>query len=357
MIKIEKGQINIYMETDKKNTLNAMALFFVASLLMTITYCFTKNIFCIILAILPLIPLVISIYIYMKQAKEEKEGKNEKLKCSLSKNEFIIYENKKVEKYNTNQIISFSVFPDPNLENYISLNYKNEKGKEISIPFMMQGCSNIEFVNLANNFLKGEALKETPKGIINTKYNTADSSKIIKELIKTKKKIECTLIGKTKMFFINGSSYSLGNIYSDLLFVDSNNNIFRIYIKNVKFDFESLNLENTYEVFYDNSERKFILKNTNNKVNTQITEDFRKDITYSSKILFEKDEILSEIIFFNKYIKFIRILDFSIILVIISFFSFNINCCAIFISIMIILSIFINLYPKRYMKNKMKNKS
>lgn len=353
MIKLENNQINVYSKFDKDAIKGALVCFFLAILIAVVFYFITKSVLFIILGIISIIVFAVSCYIY-------KNAGVEKLSFSLSEKEFIIYKRKKEKRYDSDKIISFAAIPrESGLENYVVLNYINEKGKNKSISFLMKGCLNTEFVNLANNFLKKEEKEETEvkhKKIKTDKYNKCNSKKIIDNIVKNKQKIECTLIGKTKIFILNGKSYSLGNLYSNFVFVDGENNLFEIDSRLIGIDEKTFDLKYTFEISYDKKKDEFVLEKTNNIVDSKIINDFKEDFIYSSKLLFEKEDILYEFNFYYKFMIGIKLFAIALLLSLFTIFKMPVFAAFACFFVIIGFGLFHGLYPYYYMKKKEQKK-
>lgn len=353
MLKIENNQINVYSKFDKDAIKGALVCFFLAILIAVVFYFITKSVLFIILGIISIIVFSVSFYIY-------KNAGVEKLSFSLSEKEFIIYKRKKEKRYDSSKIISFAAIPrESGLENYVVLNYINEKGKNKSISFLMKGCLNTEFVNLANNFLKKEEKEETEvkhKKIKTDKYNKCNSKKIIDNIVKNKQKIECTLIGKTKIFILNGKSYSLGNLYSNFVFVDGENNLFEIDSRLIGIDEKTFDLKYTFEISYDKKKDEFVLEKTNNIVDSKIINDFKEDFIYSSKLLFEKEDILYEFNFYYKFMIGIKLFAIALLLSLFTIFKMPVFAAFACFFVIIGFGLFHGLYPYYYMKKKEQKK-
>ena len=353
MIKIENNQINVYSKFDKDAIKGALVCFFLAIVITVVFYFITQSILFIILGIISIIVFAVSFYIY-------KNAGVEKLSYSLSEKEFIIYKRKTEKRYDSNKITSFAAVPrESGLENYVVLSYINEKGKNKSISFLMKGCANTEFVNLANNFLKKEEKKETEvkhKEIKTHKYNKGNSKQIIDNIVKNKQKIECTLIGKTKIFILNGKSYSLGNLYSNFVFVDNENNLFEIDSRLIDMDEKTFDPKYTFEMFYDKKKDEFVLEKTNNIADSKIINDFKEDFIYSSKLLFEKEEILNELNFYYKFMIGIKLLGIALLLSLCTIFKMPTFAAFASFFVIIAFGLFYGLYPYIYIKKKNQKK-
>lgn len=344
MIRIEDNQINVYTKVDKEEIKDAIVCFFIAFVIAIVLCIIFKNLFFVILSGISLFALIIAYCIYKKDFPE-------RLRFSLSKKEFIIYKKRKNEIFDNNKITGFFVVPNQSgFENYINVNYINEKGKEASALFQMRGSSNIEFVNLANSYLNKEEIKKEIKETDNSKYNKDNSGKILKELTKTKEKIEFTLVGKTKIFILNGSGYSLQTLYPYLIFVDSNNNILEVLAKDVILNWNEIDSKYTYELVYDRKKDKLIAEKTNNLANQNIVNDFKEDFIYSSKLLFKKEEIISESTFLKKYMKILKSFGLAILLSLFTIFISGIVFSILFALIIIVFGIVLLMYPKKYLK-------
>ena len=223
----------------------------------------------------------------------------------------------------------------------------------------MKGCANTEFVNLANNFLKKEEKKETEvkhKEIKTHKYNKGNSKQIIDNIVKNKQKIECTLIGKTKIFILNGKSYSLGNLYSNFVFVDGENNLFEIDSRLIGIDEKTFDLKYTFEISYDKKKDEFVLEKTNNIADSKIINDFKEDFIYSSKLLFEKEEILNELNFYYKFMIGIKLLGIALLLSLCTIFKMPTFAAFASFFVIIAFGLFYGLYPYIYIKKKNQKK-
>ena len=345
MIKMEENKINVYSKFDKDSIKGALVCFVLAAIVTIPFYFITKSIIFIILGIISIISFIISFRIY-------KNADKEKLSCSLSKNEFIIYKNKKQKKFDVSKISNFAAIPGERaIENDVILNYVDENGKNKSMSFLMKGCKNTEFVNLANKFIKEDNANKGYKSIDENKYNKDNSKKVIDELADNKK-IKCTVLGKTKIFISNGSGYTLGDLYTKFVFVDENKNIFDIDSRYVKINFETFDNNYLYEMVYDKKSDSAILEKTSTKTDPQIINDFKEDIVYSSKIAFDKDDIVFELNFFNKFIKGAKMFGIGLLLILCTVFlapTFTGFAACLWV---IAFGFYFALYPYNYVKKK-----
>ena len=235
MLKIENNEIKIYRKIDKKSLKQSIILFTIAIVLGMVMSVLSK-IWLIwgILEIISIILLLICLNLY-------KQGDKEKLMYSLSKEAFIIYKKEKPYKeYITSNIESFVKFPSE--YNEVVLNFKNEKGKRDSKIFMVQGCKNTDFVEMANEFLKSSiSIDEINESLITSNINEGkkklqESTELINKLVKSGEKIKVALLGKTKQFILSGKSYVYERIVSELVFVNGNDTILSLDISEIEIE-------------------------------------------------------------------------------------------------------------------------
>lgn len=342
MIKVENNQISVYSKINKDGLKSAIILFCVAFLWTGLNFIILRSMISMVLGVISLVLVGITFTIY-------KKCDGEKLKCSLSKDEFAIYSNKNIIKYRCDKIINFSIVND---NNCISLNYINEKGKKSSKIIMMQGCTNTEFVNLANEFLKRD-IELNIENDNSAKYNTENNKNVLTNLMKNKEKIECTLLGKTKMFVLNGASYTLERIHSKLVFINEKNDIFEIDIRDAQINWNELSLKNKYEISYNKLKGEFIIEKVNETVDLMKVEELRNDIRYNTKVSFDEKQIMDEVSLYNNIIKISKIFGLITVLVCFSFFFSEIIFIIGTIIIAIVYPSLLLLYINKYKKEKL----
>lgn len=342
MIKLENNQISVYSKINKDGLKGAIILFCVAFLWSGLNFIILRSIIPIALGIISLLLIGITFTIY-------KKCNGEKLKFSLSREEFAIYSNKNITKYKCDKIINFSIIDD---NNSISLNYINEKGKKCSKIIMMQGCKNIEFVNLANEFLR-KNIKLNIENNDSTKYNTENNKNILKDLMKNKEKIECMLLGKTKMFILNGSSYTLEKLHSNLIFITEENDIFEIDIRDAQINWNELSLKNKYEISYNKIKGEFIIEKINKTADLMKVEELRNDIKYNTKVIFDEQQIIDEVKLSNNVSKISKSFGLVALLVCFSVFFSKIIFLIGIITIFIVYPSLLLYYIEKYKKEKL----
>ncbi len=347
MLKVEDNKINIYSKINKDSLGLSMFLFGFAMLVIIFVSLIAQNIIFLALEIFPLFFLLVSIYFYSKKDGEE-------LKYSLSKEEFIIYKNKSEIKYNCSDIINFSAI---DYNNAVSINYTNEKNKKCSKVIELRGCKNLEFVNLANEFLKKDINLNVENNKINTdvESDSKDVEQIFKDLEKSDKKIKCDLLGKSKMFILNGNSYTLEKFDSCLFFVTEDNKLLEIDLRDIDINWDELNFKNKYELSYNKQKHLFSALKLDESVNLENINNFKNNIKYSTKLSFDEQEILKEVELYNKILKLNNVMKILILLSLLSLFFSMLVFSLAFCIILILYPCMLLTYVSKYKKNSSKN--
>lgn len=361
MLRVEDNEIKIYRNVDKENLKVPFIVFtigFVFGLVMSII---TKV--WIIFGILSMfsgILLLICLNLYKQAGKE-------KLMYSLSEEAFIIYKKEKIfKKYDTSNIKSFEIFPSE--YNEVILNFRNEKGKNDSKIFMMKGCKNVDFIEMANEFLKSNiTIDEINKSLktqnaYRSEKKLQKSTEVINELVRNKEKIKVAFLGKTKQFILNGDIYRYENTIPELVFVTEDDTILSFDIDEVEIDLSQISFNNQYILYYDKN--SFIAIKENKELDSEIIEkleNIRNSIDFKFKLVIDSKTIMQETELFNKICKvtsifrkflLINILAFLLLL----FFKQQVLLPhAVFIFVLILFSypivslIIITKYKKKYL--------
>ncbi len=286
MVKIENDKIKIYSKIDKSRLKFPMILLVICILIISLCSLIVQSLMFMTLIFFPLIVLVMTAYLYFKKD-------DEKPRYSLSKEEFIIYNNNEEVKYNCNNIINFTAV-DPKV-NSICINYVDENGKKRSKIMSLIGCENIKFVNLANEMLKNNLDISKGNNIAKEEYVVNDTSKVFEELRKNNEKIKCTFLGKSKMFSLNGDSYTLEKTYSYLFFVTEDEKIFKIGLVHVDIDLNELDLNTKYELSYYSKKDILLAKKLDEPIDTEMINNLRNSADYITELTFDRQQIIDEI--------------------------------------------------------------
>lgn len=342
----ENNNINGYLENYSNDIKGSITLCSIGLIMLTIiliiSYFLLKDIGYLIFAVFSFIVLIIyyRIYIYIRD-------KNEKIQFSLSKENFTIYKKDKTEVYKCEDIISFTII---NHGNDVNLNYINENKEKKSKTIRIYEYSNTEFVNLANNILKNNQINyESDDNLAPPKDNTVE---IINELIKNKQTLKFILLGKTKMFLLDGNSYTLQNIHSSLAFLNEKNEILELSISSISIEWNELSLKSLYEITYQKTSNKFIVK----KIASMNSDYLKKiysienNIMFNSKYLFDKTKIINEVNLYYKLKKLSKItalsLLISLLLVFVHPWFFYIGITLLFILYPFLMLLYINRFKK-----------
>lgn len=345
MLKIEDNEIKIYRNIKKEDLKASLIIFiigFVAGIVMSILFK-TWFFFC-LLSIFSGIFLLICLNLYKQAGKE-------KLMYSLSEDAFTIYKKEKIfKKYSISNIKSFAIFPSE--YNKVILNFKNEKGKNDSKVFILQGCKNTDFVEMSNEFLKSNInmneIKESVKisNVNKEEKKLQEDTKLINELIKNKEKIKVAFLGKTKQFILNGNRYMYERTPAEFIFVTEDDTLLSFYTDEIEIDLFQISFNNQYTLYYDKNKQCFIAIKENNELDSKKIEkierirnsiDFKFKLTVDSKIIIQEVELSNKV---SKTTSIFKTILLIVILVCVLLLIFKIKVLlphAVFISILILL--------------------
>lgn len=147
-----------------------------------------------------------------------KKDSKPKLTVTLTKEYIEIYKKDKTERYNMEDITNFGY---DSLFNEVFINY-NKNNKKCSKILFLRGCSNREFVDIANKVKEYGTF-----GLITNDVNIREEEKtnyktekeIVDCLIKGNE-LKLCFIGKSKLLVKRGEEYNLENKKSECLFID-----------------------------------------------------------------------------------------------------------------------------------------
>lgn len=305
----DNKEIMIYRKINKDLLKTALILLLIALLISFAMLFYYRSLILLPIALLPAICLIIAYRIYKQPDKE-------KLVFSLTKEGFTIF-SKSNKFFSLNSIINFISINDNS--NYACINYYDENKNKKSKMFLVYGCSNIEFVNLANLYLKEHLSNtiSTESKIDANNYEFLDKTEQLYEEIELNSiPSRFTLIGKSTMFIDNGSSYNMQNIHTDMIFINEKCELLEIPLKILVIDWEDLIIDGVYEISYNKNKRKFYASRIPNEkcVDQTIIDSLKNNIVFRAKFLFDKQMIINEIKTYNRIIKLSKILGIIILL-------------------------------------------
>ena len=306
----DNGDVMIYRKIDKKMLKNSTSLFLVALLAALIWLLITRSLFILPLVIIPAICFIIGSIIYNK-------AEEEKLVFSLTKEGFTIF-SKKNKFYKLNDIINFISINDNG--NYACINYYDENKNKKSKMFLVYGCSNNEFANLANIYIKENSINtiniSNEPTINSNNYEFADKTlELYKEIEQNTNPSRFTLVGKSTMFSYNGNSYNMQNIHTDMIFINEKCELLEIPLMTLVIDWEDLILDGVYEISYNKMKDKFYASRIPNAkgVDQTIIDSLKNNIVFRAKFLYDKQMIINEIKTYNKIMKSSKIIGIIVI--------------------------------------------
>ena len=299
----DNKEIMIYRKINKDLLKTALILLLIALLISFTMLFYYRSLILLHIALLPAICLIIAYRIYKQPDKE-------KLVFSLTKEGFTIF-SKSNKFFSLNSIINFISINDNS--NYACINYYDENKNKKSKMFLVYGCSNNEFVNLANSYLKEHLSNtiSTESKIDANNYEFLDKTEQLYEEIELNSiPSRFTLIGKSTMFIDNGSSYNMQNIHTDMIFINEKCELLEIPLKILVIDWEDLIIDGVYEISYNKNKRKFYASRIPNEkgVDQTIIDSLKNNIVFRAKFLFDKQMIINEIKTYNRIIKLSKIL-------------------------------------------------
>lgn len=166
--------------------------------------------------------------------KEEPEPKHT---VTLTKEYIEVYKKDKTERYNMDDITNFTYDTLSSSYNEVFINY-TKNNKKCSKIFFLRGCSNKEFVDIANKVKTYGTFGLIPDGI-NIKEQEKSNYKTEKELIDfllRGNELKLCFIGKSKLLVKQGDKYNLENQKAKCLFTDEFGNL-------VHFGFEQMHVD------------------------------------------------------------------------------------------------------------------
>ena len=320
----DNGDVLIYRKIDIKMLKDSMLLLFIALLGALIWLLITRSLFILPFVIIPALFLIICFIIYNK-------AEGEKLVFSLTKEGFTIF-SKKNKFYKLNDIINFISIDDNG--NYACINYYDENKNKKSKMFLVYGCSNNEFANLANVYLKENSnntfnIPNEPRINYNNTFNISNEPRInsndykfidntwqlYKEIKQNSYPLRFTLIGKTTMFRLNGNFYNMQNLHTSMVFINEKCELLMIPLMSLVIDWEDLILDGVYDISYNKKKNKFYASRIPNEkgVDQTIINSLKNNIVFRAKILFDKQMIINEIKTYNKIMKSSKIIGIIIV--------------------------------------------
>ena len=225
---------------------------------------------------------------------------------------------KKNKFYKLNDIINFISIDDNG--NYACINYYDENKNKKSKMFLVYGCSNNEFANLANIYLKENSnntfnISNEPR-INSNDYKFIDNTwQLYKEIKQNSYPLRFTLIGKTTMFRLNGNFYNMQNLHTSMVFINEKCELLMIPLMSLVIDWEDLILDGVYDISYNKKKNKFYASRIPNEkgVDQTIINSLKNNIVFRAKILFDKQMIINEIKTYNKIMKSSKIIGIIIV--------------------------------------------
>lgn len=336
MIKIENEQINIYSKPNKNSFIEGLQLIGIALLLLLFIF------FIAVQGITKLIVLfifgVILVLLLLAIKKIKLKEFEEKLVFSLSKEKFTIFKKNENEVYYTNKILKFVNVQDYNMVNLIYLNDKNKKKTKL---FTMRGCSNLEFINLANEFIKNGIPLNQEK--IDEKELEQKQEIIYLEDLKSEmlenKELKCIFLGKTKIFMFKGDSYQLEKLRAEIYFLLPNKKILALDLNELEIEWKDLSLDNYYKLSLKSLKENVVVAEKMDEIHDlKEVDDFKNNTINIVKFLFDENKINIEVSFQNKLIKITNIIKILVLISCIIFLVIrNLSFLAISISIILFL--------------------
>ena len=320
----DNGDVLIYRKINIKMLKDSMLLFLIALLGALFWLLITRSLFILPSVIIPALFLIICFIIYNK-------AEGEKLVFSLTKEGFTIF-SKKNKFYKLNDIINFISIDDNG--NYACINYYDENKNKKSKMFLVYGCSNNEFANLANVYLKENSnntfnIPNEPRINYNNTFNISNEPRInsndykfidntwqfYKEIKQNSYPLRFTLIGKTAMFRLNGNFYNMQNLHTSMVFINEKCELLMIPLMSLVIDWEDLILDGVYDISYNKNKNKFYASRIPNEkgVDQTIINSLKNNIVFRAKILFDKQMIINEIKTYNKIMKSSKIIGIIIV--------------------------------------------
>ena len=320
----DNGDVLIYRKINIKMLKDSMLLFLIALLGALFWLLITRSLFILPSVIIPALFLIICFIIY-------NNAEGEKLVFSLTKEGFTIF-SKKNKFYKLNDIINFISIDDNG--NYACINYYDENKNKKSKMFLVYGCSNNEFANLANVYLKENSnntfnIPNEPRINYNNTFNISNEPRInsndykfidntwqfYKEIKQNSYPLRFTLIGKTAMFRLNGNFYNMQNLHTSMVFINEKCELLMIPLMSLVIDWEDLILDGVYDISFNKNKNKFYASRIPNEkgVDQTIINSLKNNIVFRAKILFDKQMIINEIKTYNKIMKSSKIIGIIIV--------------------------------------------
>lgn len=304
----DNGDILIYRKIDKKTLKEALLLLLIALLIGLILFLAYRSLFFLPFAVIPALGFIIGFIIYKKPDEE-------KLFFSLTKEGFTFH-SKNNAFFSLNSIINFVSINDNG--NYACINYYDENKNKKSKIFLVYGCSNTEFANLTNTYLRENSnnsntiTNEPNVGIKNMEF-VDQTKRYLDDISKNGNTLRFTLVGKTKMLINKGNAYNLLNFLSYLIFINDRCEIIKLPLTMAVINWEDLIINGVYEISYNKTKEKFFVTKILNaeSVNYELINGLKNNIIYRAKILFDKQMILNEINTYNRIMKSTKILGVS----------------------------------------------
>lgn len=245
MIKRYDDKIEIYSQIDMKGMKLARNIFAIGlvwtSSFMIIT---PLKLLYLIYTVVMLCLELVCIYII----KKENEPKHT---ITLTKEYIEIYKKDKVERYNMEEIINFT-YNSLSSYNKVFINY-NKNNKKCSKILFLRGCSNKEFVDIANkvksngtfDFISNDtSIHEQEK----TNYKT---EKELFDFLLKGNELKLCFIGKSKLLVKHGEEYNLESKKAKSLFTDEFGNLIHLGFEQMHVDIEKLVPNTVFIVKYN----------------------------------------------------------------------------------------------------------
>ncbi len=230
MIKRYDDKIEIYSKINIKQIKLARNIYTIVLILTIICMIISQaKLFYFICTVVMLCLEIVCIYI-------AKTGSEPKHTVTLTKEYIEIYKKDKTERYNMEDIINFGYDPLSSY-NEVFINY-NKDNKKCSKIFFLRGCSNKEFVDIANKVKTYGEFDLIPDAInINEqeKSNYKTERELVDFLLKGNE-LKLCFIGKSKLLVKQGDKYNLEKPKAKCLFTDEFGNL-------VHFGFEQMHID------------------------------------------------------------------------------------------------------------------
>lgn len=289
MIKKYDDKIEIYTQIDIKEIKLARNIFSIGLILEISCMIFLP------LKILHLVATIITAFLELVCIYIIKKEPEPKHTVTLTKEYIEIYKKDKTERYNMEDIINFSYDTSSSSFNEVFINY-TKKNKKCSKILFLRGCSNKEFVDMANKVKTYGTFALIPDAI-NIKEQERSNYKTERELVDFLLKgneLKLCFIGKSKLLVKQGDKYNLENQKSKCLFTDEFGNLVHFGFEQMHIDILKLVPNTVFIVKYNKKKDMYHFTTTSESFEKSVIDNIKNREEIHEFYIFDYEDIKVE---------------------------------------------------------------